>query len=64
MTNRFDKLDHLLETCSSSHISDSPFLRELVAWMTEDDFNDFYAHHCGMYQIEGIDGDEEEDNEL
>lgn len=63
LTNRFEKLEHLLVTCSSTHISDSPFLRVLVAWMSEDEFDEFYARYCSLWQIESIDGDEKDDNE-
>mgnify|MGYP003662076161 CR=1 FL=1 len=49
--NRFDKLDYLLETCSSEFIKECQFLQELVSWMTEDDFDAFYKRLCATWAI-------------
>ena len=50
-TNRHDKLEYLLETCSSEHIKDCTFLTELVQWMGEDDFDEFFKRHCSLWNI-------------
>ena len=50
-TTRHDKLEYLLENCSSKHIKDSTFLRELVQWMGEDDFDKFFKRHCSCWNI-------------
>ena len=48
---RYDKVDHLLETCSPSFIKECSFLLELVAWMDEDDFAEFYDDVCSKWDI-------------
>jgi hypothetical protein len=50
MTNRFDKLEWLKENLFEQHIKSS-FLTELVAWLSEDDFDEFFEHHCRMWDI-------------
>jgi len=49
--NRFEKLDYLLETCSAEFIKDCSFIRELVSWMGEDEFDKFYERMCGNWNI-------------
>lgn len=49
--NRFDKLEHLLETCSAEFITDCSFVRELVAWMSESEFDEFYQRLCSHWDI-------------
>lgn len=49
--NRFDKLEHLLETCSEEFISSCIMLREMVGWMSENDFNEFYDKLCSNWDI-------------
>ncbi len=51
MNNRFDKLNHLLETCSEEFIKDCHFLTELVSWMGEDEFDKFYGKVCSGWDI-------------
>ena len=50
-TTRHEKLEYLLEVCSSEHIKDSTFLRELVQWMGEDVFDKFFKRHCSCCNI-------------
>jgi hypothetical protein len=49
--NRFDKLEYLLETCSSEFIKDCSFITELVSWMGESDFDKFYEKICSEWDI-------------
>ncbi len=49
--NRFDKLEWLLETCSDSFAKDSTLLREMVSWMGENDFDEFYQKLCNEWSI-------------
>ena len=51
-TTRHDKLEYLLEVCSSEHIKDCTFLTELVQWMGEDDFDKFFKRHCSLWNIQ------------
>lgn len=50
-TTRHDKLEYLLEVCSDEHIKDCPFLTELVNWMSEDEFDEFFKRHCSLWNI-------------
>lgn len=49
-TNRFEKMDWLNESCSKEHM-EKYFLTELVNWMGENDFNEFYERHCRNWEI-------------
>lgn len=49
--DRYDKMEWLLETCSSEFIKDCRFLQEMVSWMGEKDFNEFYEHVCSQWEI-------------
>lgn len=51
-TTRRDKLEYLLEVCSSDHIKDCVLLQELVQWMSEDDFDEFFKRHCSLWNIQ------------
>ena len=51
-STRFEKLDWLLESCSSEFIRDCPFLTELVGWMSEEEFNAFHENICRNWNIE------------
>ena len=51
-STRFDKLDWLLESCSSEFIKDCPFLTELVGWMSEDEFDEFHENICRNWNIQ------------
>lgn len=50
-TSRYDKLEYLLEVCSSEHIKECTFLNELVQWMGENDFDEFFKRHCSLWNI-------------
>jgi hypothetical protein len=41
-TSRFEKLDHIMET-ASIEFKDT-FLNEIVRWMGEDEFDEFFKH--------------------
>lgn len=43
---RQQKLDYLEETCRETIIKDSTILRELVRYMSEDQFTQFYEYFC------------------
>ena len=47
-TNRFDKLQFIKET-SSPIWFDEHFIQELVTWMGEDDFNEFFKNQLVHY---------------
>ena len=49
--NRFEKLEYLIETCSSEFIKECQFLDEMVSWMSEDQFDAFYEHCCSCWNI-------------
>ena len=49
--NRFEKLEYLIETCSSEFIKECQFLDEMVSWMSEDQFDAFYEHVCSCWDI-------------
>jgi hypothetical protein len=39
------------------------FLTELVGWLEEDDFNEFFEYHCRLWNIETpFDDSEDEDD--
>ena len=62
MTTRFDKLDWLLDNCTTAFITDCTILRELVAWMDEDAFTEFFNRKCSEWMIDHpFDADEDED---
>ena len=62
-SNRFEKLDWLLENCTSEFIKDCTFLTELVGWMSEDEFNEFHENICRNWNIQS-EFAEEDDNEF
>ena len=51
-SNRFEKLDWLLETCTEKFITNCKFLTELVGWMSEDEFNEFHENICRNWNIQ------------
>lgn len=51
-SNRFEKLDWLLENCTEKFIKDCPFLTELVGWMSEDEFDEFHENICRNWNIQ------------
>ena len=50
-STRFDKLNWLLDNCSTEFIEDCIFLTELVGWLDEDEFNKFHEHICRNWDI-------------
>lgn len=48
--NRFEKLCWLEDTCSENFIKEVLPL-ELVRWMGEQEFEEFYDHLCRMWEI-------------
>lgn len=48
--DRFEKLDWLTETCGEEFLKDT-FVNEVVRWMGERDFEEFYDHLCRMWEI-------------
>lgn len=50
-TSRYEKLGYLLEVCSSEHIKECTLLTEIVSWMSEDDFDEFFKRHCSLWNI-------------
>ena len=49
--DRFEKLEWLLETCSSDFIQDCPFLQALVRSMSEKEFGECYDYICRVWEI-------------
>jgi len=48
--NRFDKIDYLIETCSEEFVKNQ-LLNEMVQWMGESDFTEFFEHLCRNWDI-------------
>lgn len=46
--NRFEKMEFISETTA---ISRKQIIEEMVSWMNEDQFSDFYEHFCGGWDI-------------
>ena len=47
--DRFEKMEFLRET---THFDNkNTILEEMVCWMGEDDFNQFYEHFCSCWDI-------------
>ena len=49
-TNRFEKMEWLQESCTPDHITHQ-LLPELVNWLGENDFNEFFERHCRLWDI-------------
>jgi len=47
--NRFEKIEYLQDTTS---FKSNALVDEMVKWMTEDDFDQFYEHLCTCWGIE------------
>lgn len=58
---RSEKLDYLIETCSASFVQDCTLLQEMVRWMGENDFDEFFDHLCRNWEI--VNPEETEDEE-
>ena len=48
MMNRFEKMEFISET---SAINRKTIMEEMVSWMTEEQFNDFYEYFCSNWDI-------------
>lgn len=48
--NRYDKLEWLEQTTSQEFMQET-LVQEMVRWMGEDDFDEFYNHLCRMWEI-------------
>lgn len=49
-SDRFDKLQWLRESCSEEFVN-TTLVDEMVTWMGEDDFKDFYDHLCSNWNL-------------
>lgn len=47
--NRFEKIEYLQDT---TNFKPNVLVDEMVKWMTEDDFDQFYEHLCTSWDIE------------
>ena len=63
--NRYEKYEWLEQTCSEKFMKEE-FVLELLHWVGEDDFEEFYDRLCRLWEIrreEAVDTSlEEEDN--
>jgi hypothetical protein len=48
--NRYVKLEWLKQQTSSEFMQ-TTFVEEMVRWMGEDDFDEFYTHLCRNWEI-------------
>lgn len=48
--NRYEKLEWLYETCGESFVQNE-LVQEMVRWMGEDEFEEFYDHLCRNWEI-------------
>ena len=62
-SSRFEKVDWLLDHCSTEFIEDCTFLTELVGWLDEDEFNKFHEHICRNWKINSPFGETDEEEE-
>ena len=46
--DRFEKMQFLKET---SIIPEAQILEQMVSWMNEDQFSDFYEHFCSCWDL-------------
>ena len=46
--NRFDKMSFIRDT---TVIELETIVEEMVSWMSEEQFSNFYEHFCGCYDI-------------
>lgn len=53
-TNRQEKLEWLYETCSEDFIKNHLVI-EMVTWMGEDSFTEFFNHLCRHWEIKNPD---------
>jgi len=48
--DRFEKIEWLRETCTEEFTKEI-LVNEMARWMGEDDFDRFYDHLCGCWDI-------------
>jgi hypothetical protein len=51
MRTRFDKLDFLINNCNESFVKECILLTELVGYMSDSDFSDFFDKVCREWDI-------------
>jgi len=51
--NRFEKVEFLIETCAPGIMpaADSDFFNEMVRWMNEDEFEEFFDNFCSNHDL-------------
>ena len=54
MKTRFDKLDFLVRNCNKHFVKECVLLTELVGYMSESDFSDFFEKTCRDWQIKEL----------
>jgi hypothetical protein len=52
VTERIKKVEELSISGPEGHVKICPFLMELVRWIGEEQFNDFYYHHRRLFRID------------
>ena len=56
MKTRFDKLNFLIENCNEQFVTECILLTELVGYMSDSDFSDFFDRICREWEIQGFEG--------
>ena len=51
MKTRFEKLDFLIENCNEHFVKECVLLTELVGYMSDSDFSDFFEKTCREWDI-------------
>lgn len=51
MKTRFEKLDFLIENCNESFVKECILLTELVGYVSDSDFSDFFDKICREWEI-------------
>lgn len=49
-SDRWEKMEYLKESCSSDFLQNH-LMDEMVRWMGEDDFTEFFKHLCRNWDI-------------
>ncbi len=50
--SRFDKLDFLIDNCGEGFVKECTLLTELVGYMSDSDFSDFFDKICREWDIQ------------
>ena len=56
MKTRFDKLDFLIQNCNEQFVKECILLTELVGYMSDSDFSDFFDKICREWDIRDFEG--------